>query len=242
MRGTASVAKANPLDAMRDTVTPTATSPPRDSEQESEEIAVGRPDDGLYPPLRSGRSARMIGEVIVDLGFADRETVEQAVAAEHERLPRCAVRRVPDIGALAGVLLASAPWRAPRESPSRRGGGGRMRLGIARIRVVRGVDEGVERVHRLPPSPPAGPLPASPSRKKSHEREVAGLRAGWPPVILGHFDSPCEGVIGFCRSSTMARRQRQRPGRKLAHPASRGVHSHAVRSMARIRTGSTSTR
>jgi type IV pilus assembly protein PilB len=67
--------------AMRDTVTPTATSPPRDSEQESEEIAVGRPDDGLYPPLRSGRSARMIGEVIVDLGFADRETVEQAVAA-----------------------------------------------------------------------------------------------------------------------------------------------------------------
>jgi type IV pilus assembly protein PilB len=67
--------------AMRDTVTPTATSPPRDSEQIPEEIVVGRPDDGLYPPLRSGRSARMIGEVIVDLGFADRETVEQAVAA-----------------------------------------------------------------------------------------------------------------------------------------------------------------
>jgi type IV pilus assembly protein PilB len=42
---------------------------------------VGRPDDGLYPPLRSGRSARMIGEVIVDLGYADRETVEQAVAS-----------------------------------------------------------------------------------------------------------------------------------------------------------------
>jgi type IV pilus assembly protein PilB len=67
--------------AMRDTVTPTATSPPRDPAQEPEEIAAGRPDDGLYPPLRSGRSARMIGEVIVDLGFADRETVEQAVAA-----------------------------------------------------------------------------------------------------------------------------------------------------------------
>jgi type IV pilus assembly protein PilB len=66
---------------MRDTVTPTATSPPRDPAQESEEIPVGRPDDGLYPPLSSGRSARMIGEVIVDLGFADRETVEQAVAA-----------------------------------------------------------------------------------------------------------------------------------------------------------------
>jgi type IV pilus assembly protein PilB len=71
--------------AMRDTVTPTATSPPRDPERDPEqipeEIVVGRPDDGLYPPLRSGRSARMIGEVIVDLGYADRETVEQAVAA-----------------------------------------------------------------------------------------------------------------------------------------------------------------
>ena len=63
--------------AMRDTVTPTATSPP----ETPEEIAIGPPDDGLYPPLRSGRSARMIGEVVVDLGFADRETVEQAVAA-----------------------------------------------------------------------------------------------------------------------------------------------------------------
>ena len=70
---------------MPDTATPIATSSPldreRDPEQIPEEIVVGRPDDGLYPPLRSGRSARMIGEVIVDLGFADRETVEQAVAA-----------------------------------------------------------------------------------------------------------------------------------------------------------------
>jgi type IV pilus assembly protein PilB len=70
---------------MPDTATPIATSPPldreRDPEQIPEEIVVGRPDDGLYPPLHSGRSARMIGEVIVDLGFADRETVEQAVAA-----------------------------------------------------------------------------------------------------------------------------------------------------------------
>jgi type IV pilus assembly protein PilB len=63
--------------AMRDTVTPTATSPP----ETLEESAIGPPDDGLYPPLRSGRSARMIGEVIVDLGYADRETVEHAVAA-----------------------------------------------------------------------------------------------------------------------------------------------------------------
>jgi type IV pilus assembly protein PilB len=62
---------------MRDTVTPTATSPP----ETPEEIAIGPPGDGLYPPLRSGRSARMIGEVIVDLGYADRETVERAVSS-----------------------------------------------------------------------------------------------------------------------------------------------------------------
>ncbi len=37
--------------------------------------------NGLYPPRNSGRSARMIGEVIVDLGYADRETVEQAVSS-----------------------------------------------------------------------------------------------------------------------------------------------------------------
>jgi len=35
---------------------------------------------GLYPPRRSGRSTRMIGQVIVDLGFADYDTVEEAVA------------------------------------------------------------------------------------------------------------------------------------------------------------------
>ncbi|MGH2904905.1 MAG: GspE/PulE family protein [Solirubrobacteraceae bacterium] len=50
-----------------------------------EEIVAGRPDEGLYPPLRTGRSARMIGEVIVDLGYADRETVEEAVAAAREQ-------------------------------------------------------------------------------------------------------------------------------------------------------------
>jgi type IV pilus assembly protein PilB len=37
--------------------------------------------NGLYPPRNSGRSARMIGEVIVDLGYADRETVERAVSS-----------------------------------------------------------------------------------------------------------------------------------------------------------------
>jgi type IV pilus assembly protein PilB len=34
---------------------------------------------GLYPPKRTGRSTRMIGEVVVDLGFADREKVDEAV-------------------------------------------------------------------------------------------------------------------------------------------------------------------
>src|SRR4029077_2156765 len=36
---------------------------------------------GLYPPRTSGRSTRMIGEVVVDLGSADRPTVEDAVSA-----------------------------------------------------------------------------------------------------------------------------------------------------------------
>jgi type IV pilus assembly protein PilB len=34
---------------------------------------------GLYPPRHTGRSTRMIGEVVVDLGFADRKTVDDAV-------------------------------------------------------------------------------------------------------------------------------------------------------------------
>jgi type IV pilus assembly protein PilB len=34
---------------------------------------------GLYAPRHSGRSPRMIGEVVVDLGLADKETVEEAV-------------------------------------------------------------------------------------------------------------------------------------------------------------------
>ncbi len=40
---------------------------------------------GLYPAHTSGRSARMIGEVVVNLGFADRDTVERAVATARER-------------------------------------------------------------------------------------------------------------------------------------------------------------
>ena len=45
----------------------------------AEEDAPERVPAGLHPPRRSGRSTRMIGEVAVDLGFADRETVELAV-------------------------------------------------------------------------------------------------------------------------------------------------------------------
>jgi type IV pilus assembly protein PilB len=40
---------------------------------------------GLYPPRRTGRSARMIGEVAVDLGFADRQSVEEAVTDAREQ-------------------------------------------------------------------------------------------------------------------------------------------------------------
>jgi type IV pilus assembly protein PilB len=40
-----------------------------------------RGHSGLYPPKNPGRSTRMIGEVAVDLGFAEPETVEEAVAA-----------------------------------------------------------------------------------------------------------------------------------------------------------------
>jgi type IV pilus assembly protein PilB len=62
---------------MGDIAMPTATPPPA---APAEETATERQDNGLFPPRRSGRSTRMIGEVVVDLGFADRDTVEEAVA------------------------------------------------------------------------------------------------------------------------------------------------------------------
>ena len=34
---------------------------------------------GLHPPRRTGRSARMIGEVVVELGFADQDAVDRAI-------------------------------------------------------------------------------------------------------------------------------------------------------------------
>jgi type IV pilus assembly protein PilB len=39
---------------------------------------------GLVPPSRRGRSRRLLGDVIVDLGFASREAVDQAVARARE--------------------------------------------------------------------------------------------------------------------------------------------------------------
>ena len=45
----------------------------------AEERTGERMPPGLFPPHRTGRSTRMIGEVVVDLGFADRETVDKAV-------------------------------------------------------------------------------------------------------------------------------------------------------------------
>jgi type IV pilus assembly protein PilB len=44
-----------------------------------------RTSKGVYPARSSGRSSRMIGEVVVDLGFADRETVEEAVRVAREQ-------------------------------------------------------------------------------------------------------------------------------------------------------------
>jgi type IV pilus assembly protein PilB len=45
----------------------------------------GTGENGLYPPKHPGRSQRMIGEVVVDLGLADRDTVEAGVAAAREQ-------------------------------------------------------------------------------------------------------------------------------------------------------------
>jgi type IV pilus assembly protein PilB len=44
-----------------------------------------RTSKGLYSARSSGRSSRMIGEVVVDLGFADRDTVEEAVRVAREQ-------------------------------------------------------------------------------------------------------------------------------------------------------------
>src|ERR1039458_1494736 len=50
-----------------------------------ERRAEERASKGVYPARTSGRSSRMIGEVVVDLGFADRDTVEEAVIVAREQ-------------------------------------------------------------------------------------------------------------------------------------------------------------
>src|SRR5580658_10002915 len=57
--------------------------PPYPDERRSEArpVEVGQEVKGLYPPRHPGRSQRMIGEVVVDLGLADQETVDEAITA-----------------------------------------------------------------------------------------------------------------------------------------------------------------
>ena len=72
---------------MGDSATPTVASPTDAApDVDARTSAEGEPaattdeqeQKGLYPPRHPGRSQRMIGEVVVDLGLADRETVEEA--------------------------------------------------------------------------------------------------------------------------------------------------------------------
>jgi type IV pilus assembly protein PilB len=75
------------MPVMGDIATPTAAAsvdPAPDGgldERKQGEPDLGEQEQkGLYPPRNPGRSQRMIGEVVVDLGLADRETVEDGVA------------------------------------------------------------------------------------------------------------------------------------------------------------------
>src|SRR5580700_8598307 len=77
---------------MGDTAMPTVGSAAdADVEESAEERRkngprpTGQEQKGLYAPRTSGRSQRMIGEVVVDLGLADRETVESGVAAARDQ-------------------------------------------------------------------------------------------------------------------------------------------------------------
>jgi type IV pilus assembly protein PilB len=54
---------------------------PDDRRKGAARRSSGDEPKGLYPPRHTGRSTRMIGEVVVDLGLADRETVEEGVTA-----------------------------------------------------------------------------------------------------------------------------------------------------------------
>ncbi len=72
---------------MGDLATPTATpgSTGQDERRVGDRAEGVRGRNGLYPPRNAGRSTRMIGEVVVDLGFSDREAVEEAVTAAREQ-------------------------------------------------------------------------------------------------------------------------------------------------------------
>jgi type IV pilus assembly protein PilB len=73
-------------------------------EASAEEVAYPR---GLVAPSQRGRSERLIGDVIVDLGFAKRETVEEAVKlARQQGLPTG--RMMLEMGALRHDQLARA--------------------------------------------------------------------------------------------------------------------------------------
>jgi type IV pilus assembly protein PilB len=64
---------------MSDIGAPTAELATADQVEETTSGEQAGKGSGLYSPHRTGRSTRMIGEVVVDLGFADRETVDNAV-------------------------------------------------------------------------------------------------------------------------------------------------------------------
>ena len=72
---------------MAQTATPTSARPTvaPDDESGGHPAPEPNPKQGLYPPRHPGRSSRMIGEVVVDLGLSDRETVEDAVQAARDQ-------------------------------------------------------------------------------------------------------------------------------------------------------------
>jgi type IV pilus assembly protein PilB len=75
--------------------------------------AIAPPDDddeyprGLVPPSQRGRSERLIGDVIVDLGFARREKVEEVVKLAREQ-GRPTGQLLVEIGAIRHDQLARA--------------------------------------------------------------------------------------------------------------------------------------
>ncbi len=73
---------AVPADSVPEDAGPERAAPDRDPDdrRQGDPRPTGQEQKGLYPPRHPGRSQRMIGEVVVDLGLADRETVEEGVS------------------------------------------------------------------------------------------------------------------------------------------------------------------